>query len=72
MELCSFVGVGLGRVLSIFEIGPEGPKLLDFRQINLKYSTVTQVNRGSTVGLRRSTLDFSLCGQRSLKVNLES
>ena len=29
-------------------------------------STVSQVNRGSTLALRRSTLDFCLGGQRSL------
>ena len=29
------------------------------------YSTVTYVNRGSTLALRRSTLDFCLSGQRS-------
>ena len=35
-------------------------------------SAVTYVNRGSTFALRRSTLDFCLGGQRSLKELVES
>jgi len=35
-------------------------------------STVTQVHRGSTFALRRSTLDFCLAGQRSLAKGIDS
>ena len=33
--------------------------------LGFRVSTVTQVDRGSTFALRRSTLDFCLGGQRS-------